>query len=357
MFDAVRLRNFRAFQDFTLSGLSRVNLLVGKNNAGKTSLLEAIEIISMGGRPGSLLQSPSRRGEVSTESDERFRSRLDVRNLFSGHKLSESSWFELTARSGTHQSVIRCDVRRAQLTESEEDLLFSGTERSAQFALHVKGPGNPDGSNVILSPLGTVVGRYVLLPKQPGESNVVFLGTKGEDVNSLQKSWGDIVLTAEEEKVIAAMKIIEPSVERLAFTGDAPRYSSVAFVKLSNDEQRIPLGSLGDGMRRLLALAINIAQASGGVLLVDEIDTGLHYTSLEMMWRFVIETARRLNVQVFATSHSGDCIRALAWLQTDMPELAADVSVHRVERNASAAVRYSASEIEVSARHHIEVRG
>jgi AAA15 family ATPase/GTPase len=106
-----------------------------------------------------------------------------------------------------------------------------------------------------------------------------------------------------------------------------------------------------------LALAIFLARAAGGVLLVDEIDTGLHYTTLESMWRFVIETARRLDVQVFATSHSGDCVRSLAWLQSDDSNLASEVSVHRIEKGVNEAVRYSAAEIETAARHHIEVRG
>jgi len=119
----------------------------------------------------------------------------------------------------------------------------------------------------------------------------------------------------------------------------------------------MPLGSLGDGIRRLLALAICVANAKEGVLLVDEIDTGLHYTTLESMWRVVVETARRLNVQIFATSHSNDCVQALASLQSDEPDVASDVSVHRIERGAAAAVPYTAAEIEIAARHHVEVRG
>ena len=185
----------------------------------------------------------------------------------------------------------------------------------------------------------------------------MFLGTEGAPADSLQQIWDSLVLTSEEEKVTAAMKIIEPSIERLAFTSREARVSSVAFVKLAGEDQRVPLGSLGDGTRRLLALAIFLARATGGVLLVDEIDTGLHYTTLESMWRFVVETARRLDVQVFATSHSGDCVRALAWLQSDDPDLASAVSVHRVEKGVDAAVPYSAAEIETAARHHIEVRG
>jgi len=185
----------------------------------------------------------------------------------------------------------------------------------------------------------------------------MFLGTEGADQYSLQRYWDNLLLTPEEEKITAAMRIIEPNIERLAFTSRETRPSSVAFIKLEGIDQRVPLGSLGDGTRRLLALAIFLARANGGVLLVDEIDTGFHYTTLESMWRFVIETSRRLDVQVFATSHSGDCVRALAWLQSDDPNLAAAVSVHRIEKDAGAAVAYSAADIETAARHHVEVRG
>lgn len=152
-----------------------------------------------------------------------------------------------------------------------------------------------------------------------------------------------------------AMRIIEPSFERLVFTGEG--LNTTVLIKLKDARGRLPLGSLGDGIKRLLGLAICMAQAQGGVLLIDEIDTGLHYSTMESMWRFIIEASRRLGVQVFATTHSGDCIRALAWLQTEHPELAQDVSVHRIEKDAPSAVRYSAEDIEIAARHHVEVRG
>ncbi|MDY6993794.1 MAG: AAA family ATPase, partial [Pseudomonadota bacterium] len=120
---------------------------------------------------------------------------------------------------------------------------------------------------------------------------------------------------------------------------------------------RVPLGILGDGIRRLLGLAVFLVKSAEGYLLVDEIDTGLHYSTMEDMWRFVIQTANRLNVQVFATTHSSDCVRALAWLQQDEPELAEYVVLHRIEADATQSTRYSAEELEIAARHHIEVRG
>ena len=115
MYDSLKIRDFRAFAAFELSALSRVNLLVGRNNAGKTSLLEAIEMVAWGGRPASILRSPRRRSEVASEaSEQRPRSDLDVRHLFYGHKIREGVTFELTVQIGPVENTVRCDVRRAQ---------------------------------------------------------------------------------------------------------------------------------------------------------------------------------------------------------------------------------------------------
>jgi predicted ATPase len=189
-----------------------------------------------------------------------------------------------------------------------------------------------------------------------GTRRAFFLGTSGATLVDLAQKWeSSIALTPEEDSVYAAMRIIEPQFERLVFTGEGE--NTTVLIKLRDTPGRLPLGSLGDGTKRLLAQAIFLVQAQGGVLLIDEIDTGLHYSTMESMWRFIIEASRRLDVQVFATTHSGDCIRALAWLQAQQPELAQAVSVHRIDKDASSAVRYSAEDIQIAARHHVEVRG
>jgi putative AbiEii toxin of type IV toxin-antitoxin system/AAA domain-containing protein len=362
MYDFIGIKRFRQFAAFELSGLTRVNLLVGRNNAGKTSLLEAVEMLALGGRTSSLLRSARRRGEVASgTSEERVvRMELDVRHLFLGHMLEAGLSFEVLARSGKVETVVRCEVQHAPRDEAQLELVPETMDLEPQLALCLRGPETPEGILLPVSAGGTLLSdpsRRVQPAALQGSAPVVFLGTEGAPAESLQQIWDSFVLTSEEEKVTAAMRIIEPSIERLAFTSRETRGASVAFVKLAGKDQRVPLGSLGDGTRRLLAQAIFLARAAGGVLLVDEIDTGLHYTTLESMWRFVVEAARRLDVQIFATSHSGDCIRALAWLQSEDPALASEVSVHRVEKGAVAAVPYTAAEIETAARHHIEVRG
>jgi hypothetical protein len=186
---------------------------------------------------------------------------------------------------------------------------------------------------------------------------VTYLGTEDSTPMRLSFLWDRIVLTPEEPKVIEALQVLEPGIERIAATSrESSGSEGGILVKLKESDERLPLGSLGDGIRRLLLLSVSIATSGGGYLLVDEVDTGLHYSVMVDMWRLLIESARRLNVQVFATTHSLDCVRALSCLFEREPDIQDDVSVHRIVRGASQAVMYSAEEIHAAAQQHIEVR-
>ena len=107
-----------------------------------------------------------------------------------------------------------------------------------------------------------------------------------------------------------------PSVERLSFRLEK-NGRIVPIVKLEAIDGSVPLGSLGEGLRRMLGIALCLVTARDGLLLVDEIDTGLYYSVLPDMWKLVFEVARRLNVQVFATTHSWDCISAFSQAQQE----------------------------------------
>lgn len=128
------------------------------------------------------------------------------------------------------------------------------------------------------------------------------------------------------------------------------------FVKLKGAEQRIPLGSMGEGIKRLLVLSLNLVNSAGGYLLVDEIDTGLHHSVMVGMWRLVLEAAKRLDVQVLATTHSLDCVHSLAALYEGQSSVRDLISLHRIERGAEKSIPYSADEILAAARHRMELR-
>ena len=88
-------------------------------------------------------------------------------------------------------------------------------------------------------------------------------------------------------------------------------------MRLKGLKDRVPIGSMGDGIWRMLGLALSVVQSGNGILLVDEIDTGLHHTVMEDMWRFLYGCAKRYNVQIIAATHSWDCYHSLAVICRD----------------------------------------
>ncbi len=106
----------------------------------------------------------------------------------------------------------------------------------------------------------------------------------------------------------------------------------------------------------MLSMAIAITQCKDGVLLVDEIDTGLHHTVMADMWKLIYGAARELNVQVFATTHSQDCVQSLSKVCVKDGRHEHKITLKRIEVGKRRAVPYSEEEIIVAAKENIEVR-
>jgi hypothetical protein len=181
------------------------------------------------------------------------------------------------------------------------------------------------------------------------------VSTEGLVPDKVTELFDAIALTPEEDLVTETLRAIEPGIERIALSKIPRRFPEISRsgIRLSVSGQRVPIGSMGDGMWRLLGITLSMVGARGGILLVDEIDTGLHYSVLTKMWRLLLDTSRRLGVQVFATTHSRDCVDALAEIAQDEGK---DISLQRIEREKKQAVPFSEGAIRRAAERGIEVR-
>ena len=349
MISNLTITGFRAFRELRVDPLTRVNLFVGKNNAGKTSILEAVELVTLGNFEA--MRRILRRREERIFTDES--TELDPSHLFYGRLLGNFSIV-------TRERYVRCLVAQqsqqipgtSEAIDSEAyiGLLLEADEKQSFRRL------SPFGGLVLPPAIReSAMARHLSSPTASAIP-VNFVQTDSVDAFRLGQLWDQVVLTPEEENIAATLRIIEQRIERIAFIGENRSPSRRIFVKLAGLDQRIPLGSVGDGLKRLLALTLNLFSAHSGYLLVDEIDTGLHHSVLMDMWKLVIETAKRLGVQVFATTHSLDCVHALAWVQEQNPDLAAEVTLHRIEKDAPATTVYSVDEIAIAERGQIEVR-
>ena len=168
----------------------------------------------------------------------------------------------------------------------------------------------------------------------------------------------------DEQSIVNALRILNPGLKSIAFLlfdHNAVRAfaSTIPGIVVGVDgfnNQRIPLGSLGDGSKRLLAIALAISAAKNGSLFIDEVDVGLHYSSMAKLWGLIIDAALANHVQVFASTHSLDCLRGLDRAIAENAERRKSVSLHAVMAGASSTTTYTGNEVAVAVRQGIEVR-
>ena len=159
--------------------------------------------------------------------------------------------------------------------------------------------------------------KYHINIRSSGSLSCSVIPTQFIPVNVLASAWDKIVFTEHEEVVRQALQIIEPKFMDLTFVHDDKDNKSSrrsfrrsAKVKLSDSPIPVPLNSLGDGMLRVLQVVLKVYSAKGGFLLIDEFENGLHFSVQEKVWKLLFELAQKLDIQIFATTHSWDCIES-----------------------------------------------
>jgi len=366
MISALEIASFRGFRTLTVDDLGRINLFVGRNNSGKTTILEAAEMLLSEDSAGAIVRCAMRRGEMIVPSKEdRPRKHVDISHLFHGHGCYTGTQFSVKASEGGHSIFLECEIVPSDKRANIEKPLFSDAYTlEPRLSLLVRSNVEDEPPSIPLSMTGGVSLAHVRsmnFRASPKARPTSFVRTEQLDAFELQEFWDSIVLTEEESNVIEALRILEPSIDRIAFLSQKSYrpYSSSGgiYVKLKGSDDRIPLGSLGDGIRHLLTMSLAVARSEHGFVMIDEIDTGLHHSVMADMWRVLIETARRLDVQVFATTHSLDCVRSLAWLHKREPDLCREARLHRVDAARESTVVYAPHEISVAADEHVELRG
>ncbi len=355
MLKSLKIENFRCFQSFELQQLGKLNLLVGNNNSGKTSILEAIQLLTSQFNLASLAEVMIGRGEYILGDEGSISRELDIRHLFYGHEVNEGSRFSIVAGDRDDEGMI------VSVQHTEQ----SNVENLQDFALVIEWLGQEH--ETVKLPLSSLEDlqldyiRRVSRDLKNSAARTQFVTSSSLTTEEMTKLFEQIVLTPEEYLVIEALQTIEPSIERIATIGSGKYRRNTGarsgfVVRLSEENQRIPIGSMGDGIWRILGLTLAIVNARNGVLLVDEIDTGLHFSAMSDMWKLIWETAKRLNVQVFATTHSSDCWTSLAEIASNESPSEEGITIQRIEKGKSSSIVFTERQVVIAAEQGIEVR-
>lgn len=376
--NSLNIEGFRAFRSLKIPALGQINLITGGNDTGKSSILECLRILASDASPSVLHNILTCREEYEEGRDDEFtmiQYLSRVSTLFSGFpEISEDPEsipdpIVISANRSPHNMKISMRIGWGSLKPSSdgtvrlslpENGLFD--ELESVFASVLKVETNERSRLYHLENLS----RFHLRGSFREESHsghsskvrvpCVTVGPSVREGTSLWGSlWDRIALSKAEKHVLEALQLIEPTISAVSMVGSQSANCRTAIVRSDKIGRPVPVRALGDGLSRLFGIVLSLVNAKGGILLIEELENGIHHSVQIEVWRMIFRLARRLEIQVFATTHSWNAIEAF---QRAASESQAKGSLVRLVRRDDRIIStvFSEGELAIVTRNKIEVR-
>ena len=345
MYGRLRISNVRGIKDLAIDNLGRVNLVVGANNVGKTSLLEALALLHASQTGFELRQIVDARGYAETDA-----AHGALASIFGpwgfegfGHELliaaehTQRGWgVALGSPTGLPTSEESLDGRgfgslrfgpsiAFTLGAAGEQLYLqyftdsrrarsSVTDRAADVTLDLVHPQSPEDFTS-----GGFLGEAVYLPSTTPMRRQRLPAL----VTQLRRSghFGSLLET---------MRQFAPELVDIAPAVDRGQVSVDVVMAMEDGRQiAVPTGAVGQGLQRLWDILVSLSAVTSGVVLIDELESGVYYANIPKLWATVRREIEQGDAQVFATTHSQECIAAAVEAFADRPDA---FRLHRLER-------------------------
>lgn len=311
----IAVKRFRGIKDLHLSRLKRINVVLGDNNSGKTSLLEAIQIL---GNPsfGNILKVCNQRDIenspisfltsllYSFPKDEDKESISLSTQFGSGNKLEVSlEGKEEEVLVGNYLTQEKKEFAKIleriySLTEDKAVRRFSGT-------LNITQNNKKEKKEVSFGPLD-LFQNDILINSEKSPINVVYLSSI--DLNRIDNSLFSLVHKNEKYRDICVriLQLFDNTIEDLILMKN--EFNQSLECLKSKGLGILPLSNYGDGIKQVLSIAGGLAKAHNGILLIDEFERGIHAKNYNDIFSFLDKASEAYNVQIFMTTHSLEAI-------------------------------------------------
>ena len=321
MIKDITIQNYKLFKSFHLKNLPQILVIGGKNNSGKTSVLEAI-YLSLSFNFGYL--------------------------FWRGIDAYKSLWF----RSAYHNLSLEQPV-------TFEYVLDDSLKRKIQFEASFDSINHrafSSGGQTVSTPIsGGVNISYWADVKKPPNKSLLYMDNKNlfwydnpkfsrhantkiffmpynffSTPENAAQDYSQLMFENNMDSIefLKALQILEPKLSSLSIMALPDGKSMIYGNKGSS---KIPLHLMGEGMNCLASILLLIFKAKNGIVLIDELENGFHYSILDSVWKVISTFAKKYKTQIIATTHSRELISGAT---EGIPgELRNDFQYRRIERD------------------------
>ncbi len=350
-YKTLTIKNFRGIESLEIQDLKRTNLIVGRNNCGKSSILESFFLLSGMSNPqlpivihnlrDMLIQNDTDFGYLFHNTDIRQPILIDGKTDGVARKL------KITPLLTAYGSV-PANKTLTQLAGPASAIAATNTVIHTVDGLSMtfhNGGSKYDTTISIKNGGVTTVNNYrEKLACAYINSRTAMLET--------EKHIEKLLIQKRLEPLIEILKGVEPDINDIRLGAGGRIYVDVGV------DQLMPINIMGDGMRRILVLLSTIQNLKDGVVLIDEIENGFHYSSMKILWKALHAAAREFNVQIIASSHSSECIEAFSSTYEESEPDGDEARLFRIEKSDSGHTAYpfTSKSLRAGIENEIEVR-
>ncbi|CAA6819204.1 MAG: Unknown protein [uncultured Sulfurovum sp.] len=293
----IEIKNFKCFEDFKAEGFGRVNLIGGKNNVGKTAFMEATYV------------------NTRVEDVKSFTSALtDVKDMRENLNILAELITNKFKEKERHIKSLEL-FNKLNIISNVNNISYNIEEIDSvkKYIFDIK-----DKTKTInVNDFSFIYSR---------KSNVNFIDNFGLSNIEIIHSYSFIQRKDEESYLNSLLKLLDSRIESFKIIDEIPQ------CKVNNKYCEIT--EFGDGVRHLISIVTSLYQSEDGYIYIDELDNGIHYTMLDELWTVVLLISQKLNVQVFATTHSKECIESFNRVQLKKLDETQDTYYFEMARNS-----------------------
>jgi AAA15 family ATPase/GTPase len=280
----INIIKYKKLENLKIEELNRINIFSGINNSGKTTILEAINLLINQNDIYNFLDIQRRRGKFIKLNplwlNSEFINKIEIRGVFNYIPIS---------------TVI--DKIKEENESLNKELYISTIDMKSSF-----GDETLSSSARLFEHKNEKFYKTIKIVSNNSYSSPFSIQNKSD----LEKHYARAVNKDILMDILDFIKAhIDKDLKDIRFTKEY-----IKTFKVNHKDFTIDLSSFGEGLQRVFYIALQFASAENGVILIDELENGLHYTLLESFTKFIQELAIKLNVQVFLTTHSKETIEA-----------------------------------------------
>ena len=362
MFKNITIKNFRGIESLTIKTFKKINVFVGNNNCGKSSILEALFMLTAPTNaelPNNINQLRGFHLNSSTawrslfhdlDTDQKIYFEADLKEP------NEKRTLSIKPSYGTNSEFQKPNKTHPEIFSTESNMGASDADPSGVNleSTMKKGSKSKKIKRIKAAIISDSLGLNVQRPVDYVEQRRGVLKMRNVVDPSIAKRLDKLILRKKTQEIVEILKQFEYSIEGISIASNNTVLIDTGIKRL------VPLQAMGDGIMKVLSIILSIYDCQNGAIYIDELDNGLHYTAQLTIWKAMIHSAIRFNVQLFVTTHSFECVSSLLDSISEEEKAMNLISLYRIERETNAkehtVVDYDSSILEEAVNNNWEVR-